>query len=369
MRRKIVHISSSPFEYMKGGVPTYVERLVKWQRENGLEAYEMVRRGNAKWSISRPGVVLVDTNPALGRFQGAAFRRAIASFKASNDLICVHYLPHILWSPALLLSGRFVMYFHGPAALEAQSEGAGYVYCQALRVIERFVYGRCAHIICLSAAFKDVLVNYYGVDPTRITVIPGHLGVDLIEVDRRPKCRERGLRVVTVRRLRERMGLEVLVDAFSLLLSAPNMQDSRLTIIGDGPLRKRLQEQVDRLGLSESVILTGPVSNEERDALLNESDVFVLPTRVLEGFGMVVLEALAQGLPVIASDVGGIPEILKSIGWGDLLVPAGSAEKLAEKLLYYASLPEPPKVPVAQVNSLYSLKELGIRHSSVYSLI
>jgi glycosyltransferase involved in cell wall biosynthesis len=364
--RKVAHISSSPFELMKGGVPTYVETLVRWQRQNGIDAVEFARNSRSEVIIERDGLRLIGTNPSLGLLQGVPFRSLVRQLMKRDDIICVHYLPHIFWSPELLLSGRFVMYFHGPAALEAKSERASTLYCGMLRLLESFVYRRCRKIVCLSEAFKLILVDYYGVEPNRIVVIPGHLRDEVRSVPQRKRYAASGLRLVTVRRLRERMGLEVLIDAFAIIQKTERMQGSRLLIIGDGPLRDSLLARIARLGLSESIALLGSVPNDVRDSVIAESDYFVLPTRELEGFGMVVLESLAQGVPVVASNVGGIPEILQSLGYGELLVPPGSADRLAAKLLELYSRGTQCEIPVELINKKYSLKALGPIHLDIY---
>jgi glycosyltransferase involved in cell wall biosynthesis len=105
---------------------------------------------------------------------------------------------------------------------------------------------------------------------------------------------------------------------------------ARLWLVGDGSLRKTLEGMKDSLGLADSVQFLG--SRRDVPALLGQSDVFVLSTTADEGFGTVLVEAMASGLPIVASDVPACREVLQSGKWGRL-VPAGEPEALATALV------------------------------------
>jgi glycosyltransferase involved in cell wall biosynthesis len=105
---------------------------------------------------------------------------------------------------------------------------------------------------------------------------------------------------------------------------------ARLTLVGDGPEKSALLEQAARLGLSDLVAIAPPMRQENLVAYYQNADVFCLPS-FSEGFPCVVVEALACGVPVVGSDVGGTAEALDA-GSG-LLVPAGDAAALGEALL------------------------------------
>ncbi len=149
-----------------------------------------------------------------------------------------------------------------------------------------------------------------------------------------------GLRLLFVGRLVERKGVEVLLRA---LARVRERRQAVLTIVGEGPRRADLEGVVRRLGLGEAVRFAGRLSERELSDLYATSDLFVLPATVdrkgdTEGLGVVLLEALASGLPVVASDTGGIPDIVRSgdTGW---LVPPGDAAALAEAILDAAANP------------------------------
>jgi glycosyltransferase involved in cell wall biosynthesis len=140
-----------------------------------------------------------------------------------------------------------------------------------------------------------------------------------------------------VGRLVERKGVAVLLRAVALL---SRKRDLRLTIVGDGPLRRVLELEADALGVGDRVRFLGFVPDSDMTDHFRAADALVLPAVQdskgdVEGLGVVLIEAIAHGKPVIASDSGGIPDIVID-GESGLLVPPGSPEALAaaiERLL------------------------------------
>lgn len=114
--------------------------------------------------------------------------------------------------------------------------------------------------------------------------------------------------VLTVRRLTRRMGLDLLLETIAHLRAGGLVL--RCLIAGDGPLRGELEALSARLGLAESVRFLGFVPDEQLPALYRSADLFVVPSRAEENFGLIVLEAAACGVPVAATPVGSLPELL-----------------------------------------------------------
>lgn len=135
-------------------------------------------------------------------------------------------------------------------------------------------------------------------------------------------------RLAFVGRLEAQKGLDVLLTACWTMVSAQHV-DFTLDIIGDGPLRKSLQQLTDELAIGEIVSFRGYIERGEAlCSILKESDLFVLPS-ITEGMPRSLLEAMASSLPVIATNVGGVPEVVDA----EYLVPAGDSNALAAKLL------------------------------------
>jgi glycosyltransferase involved in cell wall biosynthesis len=141
--------------------------------------------------------------------------------------------------------------------------------------------------------------------------------------------------VGSVGRLMPIKGFGHLIEAFAQLRGRRAAPGARLMIVGDGPLRSELEQCAERLGVSGDVSFLG--ARDDVYDLMSAFDVFALPS-LHEGIPMVILEAMAVGVPIVASRVGGIPEILED-GRDALLVPAGDAGALAKGIETLASSP------------------------------
>jgi L-malate glycosyltransferase len=164
-----------------------------------------------------------------------------------------------------------------------------------------------------------------------ITVIP--FGVDLNKF--KPERKSSGDKIVigTVRGFTPKYGLEYLIKAFAQLRQKhPNI---KLTLIGDGPLRPQLVSLANSLGTTADITFTGAIPNDEVAVKLRSFDIFVMPS-VGEGdiFGVAAVEAMASGLPVVATRVGGLPEVVDDGKTGKIVEPANT-ESLAGGLESY----------------------------------
>lgn len=189
---------------------------------------------------------------------------------------------------------------------------------RARRWIERTVIRRCHHVVVLSEFMKQQVMAAHGIPPARITVIPGaadpavfHPVHDRNEIRRELKLPEGRTLLLTVRNLVPRMGLEHLLEAMTML--GEEQQNLLLLIGGEGQLRRRLEELIRNRGLQDSVQLLGFVPEDQLPKYYQASDLVVMPTLQLEGFGLVTVEALACGTPVMGTPVGAIPEVLRTV--------------------------------------------------------
>ena len=169
------------------------------------------------------------------------------------------------------------------------------------------------------------------VPDARVYVVP--FGAAIAPAGAPPPVRRvtsRPFRLLFTGRLVERKGVDVLLRAIARLGAT---RDVRLAVVGDGPLRPALAEQAAALGIADRVELTGFVPTAELTRRLEECDALVLPAVQdakgdVEGLGVVLIEALLHSRPVIASDSGGIPDIVVD-GRSGLLVPPGDEGALA----------------------------------------
>ncbi len=126
--------------------------------------------------------------------------------------------------------------------------------------------------------------------------------------------------VLYVSRMSFRKGPHLLLNAFQNL--AKEIDDVTLVMVGSGEMLPFLKAQAKFLGIEDRVVFTGYVPGNTLPKLFGMADVFVLPSTTAEAFGIVILEAMASGIPVVATNVGGIPEVIKKSRSG-ILVPPG----------------------------------------------
>lgn len=237
------------------------------------------------------------------------------------------------------------------------------VAAEALRRLERRLLDATNVIHVFSMYTRDLLALEHGLAPERTRTIPGW--VDLARFrpsdDRAALKRSLGWpegRVLfTLRRLVSRMGLDRLVGAFSSL--AGREADVTLVIGGEGPMRGPLEELARARGIAARVRFEGRVPDETLPAMYAAADVFVLPTAALECFGLIALEALACGRPVLATPVAAIPEIVGAVEKEWLAADVGEAA-LASLLDRWARgvLPaHPPEELRAFVERRYAAEE------------
>ena len=238
-----------------------------------------------------------------------------------------------LMSQAVNLGIPRVYTCHSLSAEEYLSRHAGcgpagrvlrWMHARGRNWIEGRVLRHCNRIIVLSHYTREKLQRVHGIPGDRVDVVPG--GVDLIRFrpagDKAAARKELSIPqdrfvLLTVRNLVPRMGLDRLVLAMQAV--AAKIPQVFLVIGGHGPIRDELLALVNRLGLRDHVHMAGFIPEEALVRYYQMADLFVLPSRDLEGFGMVTLEALACGLPVLGTPLGGTQEILTRWDPGFLL--------------------------------------------------
>ncbi|MBI5266114.1 MAG: glycosyltransferase [candidate division Zixibacteria bacterium] len=127
-------------------------------------------------------------------------------------------------------------------------------------------------------------------------------------------------------------GPDILIEAFAL--ARRQIQDLRLTLAGSGDMMEQLRRRIDSLGLSDAVEFPGFIERSQLVSFLSSHHILVMPSR-MESFGVAALEASVCARPVIATKVGGIPEVVRD-GRTGVLVPAGEIEPLAEAIVRLA---------------------------------
>ena len=161
---------------------------------------------------------------------------------------------------------------------------------------------------------KEIEVVYNFIDPDRHDVSE-------------PRCipRKKSERQFTLMHISNFRPLKRVDDVVRIFAKVRESVDARLVLVGDGPEYGRTRELVDKLGLADMVRYVGVVGDVA--PILKAADVLLLPSET-ESFGLVALEAMASGVPVVASDVGGLPEVVEH-GVTGFLAPVGDVDAMA----------------------------------------
>jgi glycosyltransferase involved in cell wall biosynthesis len=212
---------------------------------------------------------------------------------------------------------------HHPLALET---GLSAAEAAALHESERAALACARHVISTSVATARLLIDDYGVPVERLTVVKP--GTDRAAAhESRPAGKS--LKLLTVGAIVPRKGYDVLVEALARLKD----HRWRLVIVGDNTrspeTAARLDEDIVRYGLSDRIEIVGPVPQDHLAEIYAAADLFVLPSR-FEGYGMAYTEAVANGVPVIGTSAGAIPDTVPP-GAG-ILVPPDDVDALADAL-------------------------------------
>ena len=180
---------------------------------------------------------------------------------------------------------------------------------RAFRLVERTWIARSQATIAISRSLADFIERWFGGRPAvvRYGLSPGPPPPPL------PRGRH-GRKLLAVGRLERQKGHDVLIDAVAQAIAGG--ADLRLDICGEGTQRASLQARIERCGVGDRVRLLGQRDDAQR--LMLEADVLVHPAR-WEGFGLVLLEAMRAGLPIIATRVGAIPEVVADASSGLLI--------------------------------------------------
>jgi glycosyltransferase involved in cell wall biosynthesis len=196
-------------------------------------------------------------------------------------------------------------------------------------------------IITVSNATKNYVLSL-GADPEKVETI--YNGVDLDRFKIIPKSRteirkklgipQEAIVATTVRRLVYKNGIDTLLE--SAKITAQKNPQIIYLVVGEGPDFEEIKTRVHKLGIGKKFLLTGFISDEELPSYYNAADFSILPSKSGEGLPLVGLEAMACGLPLISTDVGGIREVMiNNLG---KIIPPNNPEVMAQTTLDFANI-------------------------------
>jgi len=259
----------------------------------------------------------------------------------ANDLIHVHGHPYL----SSFLAAKIAKRYSKPLVLTQHNTFIEYnnIWNTVEKLndlaIGKQVLKEADKIIVVSNATKNYVLSL-GAAPEKIEVL--HNGVDLnrfkpsseVKDEMRKKLgiAKDACVVLTVRRLVYKNGIDTLIASAEIAVKKnPNLV---FVVVGKGPDFDEVKEKILQLGMQRNLRLTGFVSDRELPFYYNVADLFALPSKSGEGLPLVALEAMATGLPVIATNVGGTSEVMNE-AYGKL-VPPNSPNSLSEAILEFS---------------------------------
>jgi glycogen(starch) synthase len=321
-----------------GGLERVYYDLLRALPSAGVQCKGLVS-GSENVQADSGGVVRAFAKPSENLLKRwTAMRRAVRDELATShfDLVVSHFSLYTFPVRGLIASHNLplVVHFQGPWAAEGRQEGSGRIGAWTKQTIERGVYSRARRFIVLSNPFGDILASTYGVPRDRIRRVPPGLetarfrtGLSRIEARQKLGWPADRPIVFTARRLASRMGLEDLIDAAVQVRGAKS--DVLVMIGGKGRLAVELQQRINAAGLTEHVKLLGFVPDADLPLAYTAADLTVVPTVALEGFGLITIESLAAGTPVMVTPVGGLPDGVIGLA-PQLVLPSTGVAALAE---------------------------------------
>lgn len=323
----------SPYDWaVPGGVNSHVRHLACEFLAQGHQV-TVVAPSSHPWAHSEPYLKVIGKYtvglPASGSVAHVSLSLVLAGQvrrllqRERFDLVHLHepFMP--------FLPFQFLRFYQGPmvATFHAAREGGSRLYAYARHLIAPYM-GRLRGRIVVSRTALRLVGRYFA---GRYRIIPNGVEVRRFgpQVPPLPELADGKLNILFLGRLERRKGLPYLLQAYALLKK--RWPQLRLVIVGgDGGMMAPCRRFVERMGL-EDVLFAGYVPDEEVPRYYRSAHIFCAPNTGAESQGIVLLEAMASGLPIVASRIEGFAEVMED-GRQGFLVPPGDGHALAEAL-------------------------------------
>lgn len=335
---KAVLILKFPYTSLFGGGEMHTLTLVQELQKKGINFHVLTscpvllkEFRNRKWRVKKtwagPEPVSKGTIAAWPFISGFAFLNLARQllyyrvFKRVGVVYCLSLTEKILITPFARLLGMRVIWVEHVTFDRWLTQNP-------LRVLYRW-FSRMVTIIAISQVVRNQLMEELRVHSNNITLI--YTGVDTNQFMLRDARWGDAARynIGCVARLEKEKGVEFLIQAIKIIRDI--IPYARLIIVGEGPEQKKLAWLAERLNLQEAIQWVGYQQAIEK--WYGYFDVYALPSLIRESFGITLVEAMASGVPVVASRIGGIPEIIEHKVTG-LLANPGDSQHFADQLLY-----------------------------------
>lgn len=332
---KVVMLAPRLYGSQIGGVGMHINKLTHYlQRRDDIELHwitfgnenKQFKKGNLTMHVIRkiikhPGPFLLLQIPSL--------RHKI--IEIDPDIVHAQSTSAYYSTTVALVRKKYpsLLTAHGLTSNEIKFvRGIAFVYHRLISLPnEKYVLSRIPNIITVSPHVKDWVSNR---TRSNIHVIPNGVAFDEIQsILIRTKDQLKHPAILFVGGLVKVKGIDVLLNAVLIIIK--KIPDLHIYIAGSGPEESKLKKLVKGLNIEKNVNFLGFISGEKKYAYYKSADIYVQPSRY-ETFGVAVLEAMACGKPVVASNVGGIPFVVED-GKTGLFFECGNIEDLAEKVI------------------------------------
>lgn len=349
----------SPYDYTHpGGVSLHIKNLGDWLQRLGheVQTFAPTSRKQAEDEIPnfyRIGRVFsVPVNDSVARIT-LSFHLAsrVMDICAREKFDVLHF--HEPLMPALPITMLRLSRNVGAATVGTfhafAKSNVGYYYGRPL--LKPYLQ-RLDQAIAVSPAARDFVRQYFDID---LKIIPNGVDVENFRPGHAPirHLRDDRVNVLFVGRLEKRKGLRDLLNAYAVMKE--RFPKARLIIVGDGPLRSRVEQQISKARLHD-VVLAGYVPESVKPRYYATADIFCAPATGGESFGIVLLEAMASGVPVVCTEVQGYMTVVEP-GVDSLTVRPNRPAELAQTLTVLAR----------DVELRRRLGEAALRKAQLYS--
>jgi len=277
------------------------------------------------------------------------FTDVISTIKKNDyDVVYVHYISHSL-IPLLFVKSfikkPLILNAHGSDVLVTTKAG------KFIQQIITPIIKKANLIVVPSEYFKNIVYDKFSIDKDKIFVSPSG-GIDT-KLFKSQNIKKDIFTIGYVSRIDKGKGWDTLLEAVSLLKEKDLV--FQVLIVGGGTEENLLRKRIKELNLENIVKYVGVKPHNELVSYFNQMDIFAFTTRLAESLGLVGLEAMACGVPVVGSNIGGLPGYIEN-GVNGMLFEAGNYHELSKQIEYFMSL-ESSKFMGYQVNALETAKK------------
>ncbi|MEW6169948.1 MAG: glycosyltransferase [Candidatus Omnitrophota bacterium] len=350
----------------KGGAERFLVLLVKNFDQSRFNSIVCCLNWKGEWAseLEEKGIKVIALNKK-GKFDICVIYRIICVIRQYKiDIVNTH-----LWAADCL--GRVAAIFGGVPIIISTVQNVDIWKKFWHKIIDKMLANRTTKFIAVSKAVKEFLINTEKIPEEKIEIIPNAIDAESLRVNELAGLRVRedlGIKneeivLTVIGRLVEQKGHKYLFEALSMLDGRYRV---KLLVVGDGPLRESLQFKVNSLQLENKIQFLG--QRRDMAEIFNASDGVILPS-LYEGLPVSILEAMAVGKPVIATDVGGTCELVKD-GETGFLAQAKNSKSLASNIEKLLTSPDKGKKMGERgkelVNNAFSIQAIVKKTADLY---